>query len=328
METAVSIIVPVYGVEKFVRRCAISLFSQTLRGIEYIFVNDCTKDRSMDILREVVGEFPERSNQVKIIEHNHNRGLAAARNTGLSHATGEYVFHCDSDDWVEPGMLEKMYAAAKEADADIAYCDFYISFEKNERYMSNPDYPTGEELLKRGFLGGTAKYNVWNKLVRRSIYTDNNITFPEGHNMGEDMTMIQVAACAGKAVHVKDALYHYVKLNTGAYSNTTSEKHLEDIRFNMDRTIAFLESRFGDSMEADIANFKLSSKLPFLISDDKDHYRRWRVWYPEANRYAMSNKDLPLRTRLLQWLAAHNCFWAVKAYYIIVYKTVYGIIYR
>lgn len=324
----VSVIIPVYGVEKFIRRCAESLFNQTLRDVEYIFVNDCTKDSSMSILQNVIAEHPEREAQVTILEHEANKGLAGARNTGLAQARGEYVFHCDSDDFVEATMLERMYLAAKAVDADMAYCDFYISFEKNERYMGNPDYSTGEELLRKGLLSGHTKYNVWNKLVKRSVYVDNGLTFPEGHNMGEDMTMIMVAACSKTVVHVKDALYHYVKLNTGAYSNTASEKHLADIRFNMDRTIAFLENKFGDALEHEIVNFKLSNKLPFLITDNVAEYRRWQEWYPETNEFAFKGNDSSLRLRVIQWAAAKGHFWIVKLHYWLVFKLVYGVIYR
>ena len=99
----------------------------------------------------------------------------------------------------------------------MVYCDFYLSFEKNERYMSNPVYETAEDMFKLGLLGGNMKYNVWNKLVRRSLYTDNNITFPAGHAMGEDMTMIRLAACAKSIAYVPKAFYHYTQdVNTNS----------------------------------------------------------------------------------------------------------------
>jgi glycosyltransferase involved in cell wall biosynthesis len=324
----VSVIIPVYGVERFIERCARNLFGQTLKEAEFIFVDDATPDNSISLVNKVLEEFPERAQQVRIIRHPENKGLPAARNTGLAEAQGEYIYHCDSDDWVETDILEKMYDAAIGNDADIAYCDFFLSFEKNERYMSNPDYRTAEEMLKRGFLGGTMKYNVWNKLVRRSLYTENAISFPEGHPMGEDMTMIQLAAVADKVIHVPEALYHYVKLNEGAYSNSYSQKKLDDIRFNVDRTVAFLEGRFGNDLEKEISFFKLSIKLPFLITDDRNMYRLWSEWYPEADKYADANKDLPGRTRLLQKMAAKGRWWFVRLYYKMIYKFIYGTLYR
>ena len=324
----VSIIIPIFKVRNFIERCVCSLFEQTLKDVEYIFVDDASPDDSIDILKSCIDRYPERKDQVIILTHEHNQGLPAARNTGLAVATGEYVFHCDSDDFVEKDMLEEMYKAAKEKDADMVYCDFYLSFEKNERYMSNPVYETADSMLRQGLLGGNMKYNVWNKLVRRSLYTDNDILFPAAHAMGEDMTMIRLAACAKSVAYAPKAFYHYVKLNANAYSATMSERHKIDIRFNVDQTVDFLEKKFGDALDKEIAFFKLNTKLPFIITDDTSQYEVWKEWWPEANKYICENKQQAFRTRLVQWFAAKGQFWAVKLYFKVVYKLVYGVIYR
>ena len=325
---SVSVIIPIFKVRNFIERCVCSLFEQTLTDVEYIFVDDASPDDSIDILKACIERYPERKEQVRILVHEQNQGLPAARNTGLAVATGEYVFHCDSDDFVEKEMLEEMYRAAKEKEADMVYCDFYLSFEKNERYMSNPAYETAEDMFKQGLLGGNMKYNVWNKLVRRILYTDNDITFPAGHAMGEDMTMIRLAACAKSVAYVPKAFYHYVKLNANAYSATMSERHKVDIRYNVDQTVGFLQNRFGDALDREIAFFKLNTKLPFLITDDQAQYEVWKEWWPEANKYICENKQQPLRTRMVQWFAANGQFWAVKLYFKVVYKLVYGVIYK
>ena len=96
----VSVIIPIFGVERFIRKCAETLMEQTLQEVEYIFVNDATPDGSISVLKEVIAYYPQRLTHVRIIEHKVNKGLPAARNTGLSYATGEYVFHCDSDDYL------------------------------------------------------------------------------------------------------------------------------------------------------------------------------------------------------------------------------------
>ena len=130
----VSVIVPVYNVSGFVERCARSLLDQTLDNVEYIFVDDDSPDNSIDIIRRVVKEYPNRN--VRFAIHEYNKGLPSARNTGLDLCVGEYVFHCDADDYVEKTMLEDMYRAAKQSDADIVWCDWFLSFESTERYMS------------------------------------------------------------------------------------------------------------------------------------------------------------------------------------------------
>ena len=131
----VSIIVPIYNVEKYIERCIRSLFEQTMDDVEYIFVDDCTPDQSMAILRHLMEEYEFRNLNIKIISHEHNKGLPSARNTGLAAATGDYIFHCDSDDWMEKDAMEKMYQAAQANQADIVWCDWFLSFRSNERYM-------------------------------------------------------------------------------------------------------------------------------------------------------------------------------------------------
>lgn len=323
----VSVIVPIFKVEQFIERCVRSLMEQTLREVEYIFVDDASPDGSMEVLHKTLADYPERAKQVRILKHEQNKGLPAARNTGLAVAEGEYIFHCDSDDYVEREMLEEMYAKAKEQDADYLWSDFWLSFEQNERYMQVRSYDTPRKALQ-GVLEGAMKYNVWNKLVRRSLYTESGIEFPAGHSMGEDMTMIRLLACAKRVAYIPKAYYHYVRLNMSALTQTFSERHLIDIRHNVDQTVAFLRKVLGTGIEREVALFQLSVKLPFIISDKRTDYQRWKAWYPEANRYIWEAQSLPWRTKLVQWFAAKGQFWAVWLYYKAVYKLIYGVIYR
>lgn len=323
----VSVIVPIFKVEQFIERCVRSLMEQTLREVEYIFVDDASPDGSIEVLHKTLADYPERAKQVRILKHEQNKGLPAARNTGLAVAEGEYIFHCDSDDYVEREMLEEMYAKAKEQDADYLWSDFWLSFEQNERYMQVRSYDTPREALQ-GVLEGAMKYNVWNKLVRRSLYTESGIEFPAGHSMGEDMTMIRLLACAKRVAYIPKAYYHYVRLNMSALTQTFSERHLIDIRHNVDQTVAFLRKVLGTGIEREVALFQLSVKLPFIISDKRTDYQRWKAWYPEANRYIWEAQSLPWRTKLVQWFAAKGQFWAVWLYYKAVYKLIYGVIYR
>ena len=100
------------------------------------------------------------------------------------------------------------------------------------------------------------------------------------------------------------------------------------MRYNADLTVNFLSERLGNQIEKELALFKLSTKLPLLITDDRNLYQVWRAWYPEANAYANANKDLPLRTRLLQVMAAKGQWWYVRLYYRFLTKVIYGAIYR
>lgn len=324
-ESNVSVIVPIYKVEDFIEKCVESLMNQTLSDVEYIFVDDASPDNSIPILKKCINKYPHRN--IKIAHHNQNLGLPAARNTGLALATGEYIFHCDSDDFVELDMLESMYRIAKNQNADIIWCDWYLSFKSNERYMIQPEYKTPCDALK-GMLAGNMKYNVWNKLIKRTLYTDNHINFPAGYGMGEDMTVIMLFSYAKRVVYLPKAFYHYVKLNSGAFSQTYSSNHLIELKYNVQRIESFLQMKYGDSFKEYIAFFKLNVKYPFLISNNQKWYDLWKLWYPEANPFIWKNRNISLRIRLVQWCACKEFYWLLKLYFVIIHKFIYGVIYK
>lgn len=317
---------PIFGVEKFIKRCVVSLFEQTLESIEYIFVDDATSDNSIEILANTIEIYPHRKPYVTILKHTENRGLPAARNTGLAAAHGEYIFHCDSDDYLEKDALERMHRIA-EIGFDIVWCDYYLSFATNERGMVQPDYSSPEEAI-RGMLSGNMKYNVWNKLVKRSLYVNNKISFPEGHSMGEDMTMIKLFAHAKRIAYVHAPLYHYVRLNTDAMTQSYSEKKIADIKYNVEQTVDYLLENCEFNLSKEIAFFKLSTKLPLLISEKIGNYRIWNELYPEANKFILKNKKQSVRIRVLQWFASKKMYGFVKMYNIVLDKLIYGMLYK
>ena len=115
----VSILTPIYGVEKYIEQSARSLFEQSYASIEYIFVDDCTPDKSIGILQSLLKEYPERAQQVRIIHHDRNRGVGAARQTALMAATGDYLLFADSDDMLPEDAVEKLAGKADSSHADL-----------------------------------------------------------------------------------------------------------------------------------------------------------------------------------------------------------------
>lgn len=323
----VSVIVPIFGVERFISRCVRSLMKQSLREVEFIFVNDATTDASMDRLVEEIDNFQERKASVQIINLEKNEGLPAARNHGLHVARGQYIFHCDSDDFVASDMLENLYNVAVSQDADIVWCDWFLSMERGVRYMRQPSFDKTEDAV-RAMLCGAMKFNVWNKLVRRSLYEDNGISFPSGYGMGEDMTMIMLFACAKKVTYLPKAFYYYVKTNTAAFSRTYSERHLKELLYNVHRTDLFIQERYGEEMTQELAFMKLEAKFPLLLLGDESKLELWTAWFPETNVYIMQNKYVPFRNRLLQWCAWKKLWCLVRAYSILFNKVVYGMIFK
>lgn len=325
-EIKISVIVPIYNVGKFIERCVRSLMEQTMDNVEYIFVDDASPDNSIQILQKVLSDYSGRRDNVSILAHAENKGLPAARNTGLAVATGEYIFHCDSDDFVEKDLLSTLYETACRENADIVWCDYYISYPNNERYLKQPFYDTPEAALK-GMLHGRMKYNVWNKLAKRSLYTDNNITFPAGYAMGEDMTMMFLFSYAHKVAYVGKALYHYVS-NNASMTNVPKPNHLVELKHNSDRVLAFLEKRYNGTWKEEGYSFMLLMKWPFLTGHNSKLYPLWKEWCPEANSHIWKRNEVSLRIRFVEACAAHGQFWLVKLHDWIVLRFLYSIIYR
>ena len=204
----VSLIVPMYGVENYIARCAESLFAQTYPNIEFIFVDDGGKDRTVDILRGILEkQDPALQARVRIISKE-NGGLPRARKTGLDAATGEYVLHVDSDDWLEPTTVEKLVAKAVETDADIVVYDFWKEYPNHSKLDSEKDSSCADpDLFRRRLYTYDAYGYVWSKFCRRSLYDD---VFVPKYAMHEDIVFSsQILFKARKVVHLKEGLYHY-----------------------------------------------------------------------------------------------------------------------
>lgn len=324
----ISVIVPIYGVERFIERCVTSLMNQTLSDVEYIFVDDASQDHSVSILQKVLMRYPDKKKSTKLIVHEENAGLPAVRNSGMIHATGDYVFHCDSDDFLERNALELLYNAAVKHDADVVWSDWFLTFETNERYMHEPSFETPLEALK-AMLGGGMKYNVWNKLIKRNLYTEHHILFPTGYGMGEDMTIMLIFAYAKNVCHISEALYHYVKINPQSITRTLSQKNSDSLKFNVKRVSDTLINIYGTQLRKEIAFLKLEAKFPLLtMSSDFSLYKEWHNWYPEANRYIWANKNVSIRSRLVQLCARYKIYWVVWLHYQIVCRFFYGFIYK
>jgi len=324
----VSIITPIYNVVDYIERCVQTLFRQSYADIEYIFVDDCSTDGSLDRLRQLVGHFPSRQAQVKVIQHESNRGVAAARETGLSAATGDYVYWVDADDWIEQDAIEKMVSLSANGAMDIVACGWFLNFSRNERRMPMPCYADADKAL-RGLLSGQMRWNLWLFMIRREIYSTSQAHFIEGADVGEDMlVLIKLFSHAKSVAFVSEALYHYVKQNNSSVTTLSPLSLMQRQKRNIDAVIEYLTSNGGSAYQREINFFKLNTKMPLLITDDEKSYHVWWNSFPEANKYIMDNKMQSLRMRLVQLMASKKQFWIVKLYYRFVFKFVYGVIYR
>ena len=297
MNYKISVIVPVYKAENYIERCVRSLFEQTIKeGIEFIFVNDCSPDRTMQVLEEIVTEYSERIKHVQYIHHSLNSGISAARNSGIAKAKGEYIYFADNDDWAEKNMLEDMYRLAKENSADIVRCDFFWTYSTHEEIMKQESETDPMECIKL-LLSEKMHSAPWNKLIKRSLFEDNKIIFFNG--FWEDLrASVQLFYFAQKILYIPKAYYHFVQYNPNSYSKQDYEKKLAEMIRNTNGMIEFLKDK-GVRLEKYFNYLKLGAKRGLLFTYDKRSFQRWRQIYPESNKYIWSYPVLPLHLRIV-----------------------------
>ena len=227
----VSILVPVYNVERYIERSARSIFGQTYHNLEIIFVDDCSSDHSLDVMLRVLDDYPERRELVRIVRHEHNRGIAATRNTLIETATGEMFMFVDSDDWMEPDMVEVLVAKQQETGADIVSSNTFENDSTLNPHFINPKFNDKEEVLNF-FVSSNGHHELWSRIYRRSLFMDNGVRCVEGDNVSEDLF---VTSClfwyAKKVAWVNRYLYHYVINHESlTHSKRTTAKEIKIAR--------------------------------------------------------------------------------------------------
>lgn len=273
----VSIIVPVYNVEKYLPECLDSLIAQTLKEIEIICINDGTKDNSLQILEL----YKIKDNRIKIINQE-NQGLSATRNNGIKTASGEYIAFVDSDDWVDNDYFEKLYNAAKKYDSDVAIGDFYrqgkILKSKKLKLTTTEFYTDSAQKAKQALV---PKYNyVWNKLYRKTFLIKNNFFFPEGKYYEDMYWTIRVLKESNGIVTVPKTFYHYRKVRGSIVTQ-------KSINYQLDRFTA----------EKDMLDYMKENNIPVLVPYKYGQKERLKIfgvtlfriehYYPNTTKFKL-----------------------------------------
>lgn len=229
--TKLSIIVPVYNVEKYLPKCLESLIKQTLKDIEIICVNDGSMDNSLAILKE----FASRDSRIRIIDNQH-QGVAKTRNTGIEQSTGEYIGFVDSDDYIDIDFFEKLYNSATKSNSDIAIAS--ILKHKNFFNIYNAKYTKEETAItiqdkiklcedKKHFF-----FYAWNKIYHSGFIKENNIKFSEGQIYEDVMFAIKALYYSNKIISVYGTKYHYIEHENSLtkYKDKTGEKEQDLVK--------------------------------------------------------------------------------------------------
>lgn len=298
----VSVIVPIYGVERYIEQCAISLFEQILDDVEYIFVNDCTKDRSIEILRAVAERYPNRKSRIRVIDMEQNSGQAAVRKRGIEAATGEFIIHCDSDDTIERDMLYKLYTTATNEECDVVICDFNIV--KGESCCHREQSIPREQMeLLRDILRERVHGSLCNKLVSKNLY-DKILYFPKD-NLLEDFTIVvQLIANSRKHAHINEALYNYYQhpesITNSQDSSTMVNRALQSLN-NTKLILKYLDKMaLTQRFHTEIVRLKYTMKTRMRhICLCSGGFDEWRRIFPELKPLKVLSTELSRSNKIV-----------------------------
>lgn len=220
MKIKVSVIVPVYGVEKYIDKCLNSLVKQSLKEIEIIVVNDGTKDNSQKIIDKYVKKYPDKiKSYIK-----ENGGQGSARNYGLKKASGEYIGYVDSDDFVEKDMYKKLYNKAKENNYDIVVCGNYNVSEDYQNKNIDAFINNYNTDLENIFFG---KMAVWNKIYKRDILIKNKLEFKEKVWYEDLAFTLKAIMNSNTFAFIDEPLYDYLIREGSTMNNSNVQRNLE-----------------------------------------------------------------------------------------------------
>lgn len=212
--TAYSIIVPVYNVEKEIRECLDSIKKQTFVDFEVLCVDDCGKDSSMDIVREYANE----DSRFKILTHEHNKGVSAARNTGLDAAQGENIMFVDSDDWLELNALEVLHNISAKTKSEIIMYNLYNCYPDGTKKIHDEDKSGNREVKIKDDVLSKFVGVCWNRIYKKTLIDSLNVRFPEGLIVEDSDFTFKVCSQTKSIYIIDDPLYNYRREREGSYT--------------------------------------------------------------------------------------------------------------
>lgn len=325
----VSIIIPVYKVEDYLDKCVDSAVSQTYQNLEVILVDDGSPDRCP----AMCDDWATRDGRIRVI-HKENGGLSSVRNVGVKAATGDFITHLDSDDWLELNAIELLVAEQERTDADVVWGKALMHAPEGNTVLGEPHYKNKHEwLLCYSKLTGNIVMACWRRLIRRSLLVDNNIHAVEGCNYAEDkVQMTQIAYYANSFSYIDDIVYHYNRLNEDSLTAQGRKQYFNMKVFQEEMgSISWIE-HFYEDKEKEYHDEVVKAKLLLLKNwlesaielKSPQGYRAAKGMISKSNPTFLSVIEMDgLKNKII-----YSSYFTIKAYHWIapkVYRLIHAI---
>ena len=296
----ISVIVPIYNSEKYIYQCVDSILNQSYKDIELLLINDGSTDAS----GRICDEYARNDTRVKVI-HKENGGVASARNLGLGLARGEWLTFVDSDDWIEPTMLEEVYQKAKIDNADLVFVDIRYSYPtcisvyQTFRWRGKPQDALYDYLTKTRYCPG------WG-LIKRSLIEDNKYRFPENITIYEDFhLLVRLIFRSNIISQVEKPLYNYRMQDTSIVHSTSHNRTLQNQTWAYNSILEY----FKDNGVYDKYAPSLYGRILFdyqrMVLDPSMHSEFCEI-YPDKKNYIWKSTTINLKLKIMMWCLTHH----------------------
>lgn len=306
----VTILIPIYKVEQYLEKTLDSVFTQTYPYLDYVFVNDCSPDNSLQVLKDAIARYQIESNRYTIINHIQNEGIAVSRTDCIANAKGDYVYFVDSDDWIEKDTVEQMVYATNGGAIDIVGCDYMKDYLSGETTCHHENYADNcrDNMLR--CLNYDIATVLWKLLIRRDLF--NNFSITPHVDIVEDYIMsVKLYYYAKSFTAIPRAFYHYVQYNQARVSLQTLwsiNMHIKGV----EEVEGFCREKglIDDETEYKLLLRKFNIKSNFLTKQLLDYYR-YEQTFPEA-KSIWRKMNYSGKERIKFWLAEHGHYSLLK----------------
>lgn len=306
----ISILMPIYKVEQYIEKTLDSIFTQTYPYLDYVFVNDCSPDESILVLKDTIKKHHIEADRYTIIDHVQNEGIAVSRADCIAYAKGDYVFFVDSDDWIERNTVEHLVAATKDGKIDIVGCDYMKEYLSGESTYHHENYSDScrENLIR--CLNYDISTVLWKLLIKRSLFE----YFPISHiNIGEDYIIsIKLYYYAESFVSLPQAFYHYVQYN-GNRLSFQKQRSIDDHIKCVNEVESFLREKglYDDRICHSLLLRKFNIKSNFVLDKRLLNEKAFNNTFPEA-KSIWRKMNYSKKECLKFWLAENGLFELLK----------------
>ena len=307
----ISVCIAVYNVEKYIRKCVLSLFNQTLKDMEYIFVDDSSTDDSITTLNNLLEEYPEKKPLVRIIHNKRNEGPGLTRYKAGTYATGDFIYFPDADDWLETDMLETLYFAAMQEKADLVVCQRIFETDSESKYVRKEVNLSNDEWKKTILIYHKINMPLYLRLIKRNLYEKAVQDYPLCRltRFEDYLISAKVHFYSQRTIGIDKWLYHYNTVNQSSITKQFQEIDLVSGIIVADNLGDFIKKEFNKAEYLSlIAGLKLQIKKPLITHHQFWSPERWRLLWPETNspKFILHSSFLSYYHDILIFLVNHR----------------------